>query len=84
MDVCTLIVPTMVNLFGCFPASNVCHFDLTPHTQREFCSPAPTACKSSEPYYQCVREDKTTYILDWSVDKGPIEVNGPNTSGGSP
>ena len=74
MDICTLVIPTFVNAVGCMSTVNVCHFDLTPHTQREFCAPAPSICNNTGPYYQCVRQDKSTYTLDWSANKGPIDA----------
>ena len=74
MDVCTLVIPTMVTLMGCLPGAVQCHFDTRPHIQRQFCEPAPAAdCNNSSPVYVCVRPDKSTYTLPLS-DAGGYQV----------
>jgi hypothetical protein len=70
MDICTLVVPTMVTAMGCLPGPTICRpvADLAAHTVREFCEQEPARdCNGTLPHYECVREDKTTYILRWNL-----------------
>lgn len=71
MDICTLVVPTIVTLLGCGPGPMQCHSN----GERQFCSPAPPEdCNHSAPFYVCTRPDQTTYNLPWTADNGMVEV----------
>ncbi len=60
MDICTLTIMTTMNLIGCmkneecFIKENV-----------KFCVPAHViACDPPKPYYECKRDDGSSYILN--------------------
>jgi hypothetical protein len=67
MDICTLIIPTVVTSLGCGPGSITCHADII--TQRQYCAPGPPSdCNHSSPFYLCERPDKTTYTVLWQLN----------------
>lgn len=67
MDVCTLVIATVVTLQACW-TDNVCH--QSADGTKQFCTGVQQkACPQAMPWYECKREDGSTYTLPWTADQ---------------